>query len=75
MSAAVKAVDRELAELEASNRRPEEEEYIEACLAATSDEDKARISEIDLLTAVRGYATYEPRKEETVKAFVVRMPT
>eukprot|EP00045_Choanoeca_perplexa_P022633 m.10113 g.10113 ORF g.10113 m.10113 type:complete len:320 (-) comp9583_c0_seq1:645-1604(-) len=70
MSAAVKAVDKELAELEASGRREDEEEYIQACLAAASEEEKALLSELDLLTVVRGYSTYEPRKEETVKAFV-----
>eukprot|EP00730_Choanoeca_flexa_P019170 TRINITY_DN9354_c0_g2_i2.p1 TRINITY_DN9354_c0_g2~~TRINITY_DN9354_c0_g2_i2.p1 ORF type:complete len:333 (+),score=110.69 TRINITY_DN9354_c0_g2_i2:251-1249(+) len=69
MSAAVKAVDKELAELEASPRKPEEEEYIQGCLAAASEEEKAQLSELDLLTVVRGYATYKPRMEETIKAF------
>eukprot|EP00730_Choanoeca_flexa_P019168 TRINITY_DN9354_c0_g1_i1.p1 TRINITY_DN9354_c0_g1~~TRINITY_DN9354_c0_g1_i1.p1 ORF type:complete len:318 (+),score=111.79 TRINITY_DN9354_c0_g1_i1:77-1030(+) len=69
MSAAVKAVDKELAELEASPRKPEEEAYIQGCLAAASEEEKAHLSELDLLTVVRGYSTYDPRMEETVKAF------
>lgn len=65
----VKEVDRQLAELEASPRLPEEEEYIQACLETCTEEEKANISERDILTCIRGYATYEPRKEETVKAF------
>ena len=70
---AVQEVDRKLAELEASPRKPEEEEYIQACLDATPEEEKPFISELDLLTTVRGYATYEPRKEETAKAFKVSL--
>ncbi|EDQ84455.1 uncharacterized protein MONBRDRAFT_34692 [Monosiga brevicollis MX1] len=67
--AALKEVDRQLAELECAPRKPEEEEYIQACADVATEEQRKLLCEHDYLTCVRGYASYEPRKEETVKAF------
>jgi len=63
-------IDEKLAELEKSPRHPDEEQFIQACQEAINPDQHMKISETDLLTCVRGYATYVPRKEETVKAFV-----
>ena len=71
-SGAKKDIDEQLAELEMSPRMPEEQEFIEACEQGIKPEQRAKVSEQDYLTVVRGYATYDPRKEETVKAFQVK---
>lgn len=46
----------------------EEQVFAKACLDAITPEQRARITDLDMLTVIRGYQTYEPRLEETVKA-------
>ncbi len=66
-------IDERLDKEEQSAFSADERSYADACLAALSDEDRATVTELDLYTVVRGYQTYVPRKEETVKALQVRV--
>lgn len=49
----------------------EEQKYVDAALAAITEEQRKKISKWDILTIIRGYQTYEPRLEETNKAMKV----
>eukprot|EP00039_Didymoeca_costata_P031570 m.35415 g.35415 ORF g.35415 m.35415 type:complete len:322 (-) comp8881_c0_seq2:208-1173(-) len=69
MSSKVAEVDRRLAEEENSPLQEEEKPYLEKSLAALTNEQREKLTEWDHLQIVRGYQTYEPRMEETIKAF------
>lgn len=68
----VDEVDKRLSEEEKSPITPEEQPYVDMALQALTDEQRAKISKYDQLFVIRGYQTYEPRMEETVKAMKVR---
>jgi len=67
----VQEIDERLQAEEQSPLRQEEEEYCTAGRAALTDAQNALLSDKDCLTIIRGYQTYDPRKEETTKAFVM----
>ena len=68
----VQEIDERLAAEELTDLKPEEEPYADACKATLTDEQKKMVTDLDIIQVVRGYETYEPRMEETVKAFKVR---
>lgn len=61
-------VDERLEKEEATALSPEERSFADAALAGLTPELRAKVSELDLITTVRGYQTYQPRLEETNKA-------
>jgi hypothetical protein len=71
MASAVAQIDERLAAEEASPLSAEEQKFADAALAGLTEEQRAKLSPIDIITVVRGYQTYEPRLEETNKALKV----
>ncbi|EGD81393.1 hypothetical protein PTSG_02113 [Salpingoeca rosetta] len=61
-------VDARLAMEEVTPLQEEEKEYKEAIIEALTPEQAEKMTELDFITIIRGYQTYNPRKEETVKA-------
>lgn len=43
--------------------------FADKALQALPEEQRRKLSENDIITTVRGYQTYTPREEETIKAF------
>lgn len=68
-------IDERLAAEEVTPLQDDEMPYVEACKAAISEEQRKLFTDLDYICVVRGYATYEPRLEETVKAFKVSAST
>lgn len=64
-------MDARLSAEEALLLLPEEEEFAIAGRAALSPAQNRLLSDVDVLQIIRGYQTYSPRLEETVKAFVM----
>jgi len=71
--AAVAEIDERLAAEELTSLTEEERKYANAALEGLSPELRAKVTELDLLTTVRGYQTYDPRLEETNKALKMIM--
>lgn len=65
----VEEVDLKLSAEELSDATAEEQTFIDAGLAALTPEQRAAMTKYDCLFIVRGYQTYDPRMEETIKAF------
>lgn len=65
---AVAQIDDRLSTEEASPLTAEEQKFADAALAGLTEEQRAKLTPIDIITVVRGYQTYEPRLEETNKA-------
>lgn len=68
----VEEVDRKLSEEEASAISADEQPYVDMSLQGLTEAQRAKITKYDHFFVVRGYQTYDPRMEETVKAMKVR---
>lgn len=68
----VHEIDEKLAAEESSGLQEDEKPFADACKEAITEEERKLVTDLDYLAAVRGYATYEPRLEETVNAFKVQ---
>lgn len=67
----VAEIDLRLSTEEASPLKPDEKEFYDAGLSPDNitPVQAEGLTEVDRLQIVRGYQTYNPRKEETNKAF------
>eukprot|EP00056_Hartaetosiga_gracilis_P001113 m.42324 g.42324 ORF g.42324 m.42324 type:complete len:325 (-) comp10503_c1_seq1:63-1037(-) len=65
---ALKDHEWKLVEEEMQMLQDDEKEYYDAIREALTKEQAESMTELDYLTIIRGYHTYKPRKEETVKA-------
>lgn len=64
----VEEVDRTLSEEEASPINADEQPYVDMSLQGLTEAQRGKITKYDHLFVIRGYQTYDPRMEETVKA-------
>jgi hypothetical protein len=63
----VEQVDQDKAAEEAAALKPEEKPFLDGALKSVKYPDN--FTDVDRLQIIRGYQTYEPRDEETTKAF------
>eukprot|EP00055_Hartaetosiga_balthica_P007473 m.25691 g.25691 ORF g.25691 m.25691 type:complete len:326 (+) comp5790_c0_seq1:321-1298(+) len=57
-----------LVEEEVTTLKDEEKEFFDGIMKALPEEQSSKMTPLDYLTVIRGYHTYEPRMEETIKA-------
>lgn len=62
-------IDDKLAAEELSPLSEIEQALADKCIAALEPAQRLKLTQVDIITTIRGYQTYVPREEETIKAF------